>query len=297
MRFSLRQLEVFAAIARQNSVSDAAETLAMSQSAASTALAELERRAGQPLFDRTGKRLRLNEVGRMLLPRALEMLDRAGEIDALLEGRGGPGHLNLGATVTIGNYLAPRIVESYRQRYDGASVDLDVGNTSSIAARVIRFDLDLALIEGDYRHPDLIISDWLDDELVIFCAPDHRLARMRGVTIDDVLAEKWAVRETGSGTRQTLDRAMSAHWSRWQIGMELEHLEAIKTAVEAGGMIGCISRLALAHAFATGRLVEVPVAGLSLKRRFYTVVHREKYRTAAIEGFLALCRESRWRAA
>ena len=98
MRFTLRHLEVFAAIATLENVSAAADTLGMSQSAASTALAELERRSGRPLFERAGKRLRLNETGRKLLPYALEMIDRAGEIERLLEGRSGPGPLRLGAT-------------------------------------------------------------------------------------------------------------------------------------------------------------------------------------------------------
>lgn len=294
MHFTLRQIEVFAAIAKLNSVSIASERLSMSQSAASTALAELERRAAQPLFDRVGKRLRLNEIGHALLPKALEMLDRADELDALLEGRAGPGHLNLGATVTIGNYLAPWIVEQYLQANAGASVDLDVGNTSSMAARVAQFDLDLALIEGEYSDPDLIITEWLDDELVIFCAPTHRLATKRKATIEDVLAERWAVREKGSGTRQTLDRALEDHWGQWQIGMQLEHIEAIKTAVETGSMIGCVSRLALKDALASGRLVEIPVQELSLRRHFYTVIHRNKYRTASIDAFLKTCTGQDW---
>lgn len=295
MRHSLRQLEVFTVIAGLENVSGAADRLGMSQSAASTALAELERRAGRPLFDRAGKRLRINETGRALLPRALEMLDRAREVDALLEGRTGPGHLNLGASVTIGNYLAPWIVEHFRRANPAATIDLDVGNTRSIVARVASFALDLALIEGEYSHPDLVVSNWLEDELAIFCAATHRLAGAARVDIDDVLAEQWAVREQGSGTRQTLDRALSDHWSRWRIGMELEHIEAIKTAVEAGSMIGCVSRLALTEAFASGRLVELKVAGLGLKRRFYTVIHRDKYRTAAIEAFLRACNEGGWR--
>lgn len=294
MHFSLRQIEVFAAIARLNNVSAAAERLGMSQSAASTALAELERRAGRPLFDRTGKRLNLNETGRALLPKALEMLDRGDELESLLMGRAGPGHLKLGATVTIGNYLVPWIIEHYRRENPDASVELEVGNTSSIAARVARFDLDLALIEGEFSHPDLVITDWLDDALVIFCSPNHRLAASRTASIDDVLAEQWAVREKGSGTRQTLDRALSDRWSRWRIGIELEQIEAIKTTVEAGSMIGCVSRLALKGALASGRLVEIEVPQLSLLRRFYTVIHREKYTTAGIAAFLHACNERDW---
>jgi len=290
MHFTLRHLEVFAAIAKVENVSAGAERIGMSQSAASTALAELERRAGRPLFDRAGKRLSLNETGRTLLPRALEMLDRADEIEALLAGRGGPGPLRLGATVTIGNYLAPGLIERYRRAHADAAVALDIDNTRGIAGRLLDFNIDLALIEGDYSHPDLILTDWMDDELIIFCGADHPLAARKVCSIDALLTQQWAVREPGSGTRQTLDRAMSRYWSRWRIGTELHQIEAIKSAVEAGDMIGCVSRLALRDALATGRLVALDVAELELKRRLYTVVHRQKYATAGMSLFLEICR-------
>lgn len=99
MKFSLRQMAVFAAVARQESVSRAAEALSLSQSATSTALAELERIYETPLFDRIGKRLRLNESGQSLLPLALDILERAEAIEDALEGRAGYGKLRIGATL------------------------------------------------------------------------------------------------------------------------------------------------------------------------------------------------------
>lgn len=204
MRFSLRHLEIFAAIARHGSISAAAAELAMSQSAASTALIELERRYDRPLFDRAGKRLRINETGRLLLPAALELLSRALEIDALLVGRTGPGHLRLGATQTIGNYVAPHLIETYSQRHPGCRLTLEIGNTEEIASKIADFSLDLALVEGEIAHPDLLVEDWLEDELVLICSPSHPLARQTICSIDEVLTQRWVVRERGSGTRQTL---------------------------------------------------------------------------------------------
>lgn len=290
MRFSLRQIEVFATTARLGNISAAAGQLAMSQSAASTALAELERRTGHPLFDRAGKRLRLNELGRTLLPQALELLDRAVELEGLLAGRAGPRSLRLGATVTIGNYIIPDIIERYRRLYPGAAISLEVANTDTIAARVASFELDVALIEGDYGDPDLLVSDWFEDELVIFCSPAHPLGAQSEWSIDDVLAQEWAVREKGSGTRQTLDRAMRDHWSRWRIGMELQHIEAIINLVEAGSMVGCVSKVALTETLATGRLKQLGVPELDLRRRLYSVVHRQKYVTASMQALLDLIR-------
>jgi DNA-binding transcriptional LysR family regulator len=161
---------------------------------------------------------------------------------------------------------------------------------SAIAARVLGHDLDIGLIEGDYQDPDLIVGDWLDDELAVFCAPGHRLAGQGSCTIDDALAEAWVVREQGSGTRQTLDRAMGRYWSSWRIGAEFNQIEAIKSAVAAGTMLGCVSRLALADAFAAKRLVPLDVAGLELRRRLYTIVRRGRFETAGIAALLGLCR-------
>lgn len=290
MHFSLRQLEVFAAIARTQNVSEAALDLGMSQSAASTALAELERRSDRRLFDRAGKRIRLNEAGQVMLPQVLELLARAQELDMLLSGSNSPGPLRLGATVTIGNYIAPRLIEAYRRAYPDAAITLEVGNTEAMAGRVADFDLDLALLEGEHSNPDIAFQRWMDDELVVFCAPGHPLAALRTVSIDRVLEEKWAVREQGSGTRQALDRAMVPYWSRWTVGIALQQMEAIKQTVQAGGMIGCLPRLAVADAFATGALVQLSVPNLNLMRRFYLATHRAKYWTAGMRAFVALCR-------
>lgn len=289
MRFSLRHLEIFTAVARYGSICVAATELAMSQSAASTALIELERRYGRPLFDRAGKRLRINETGRSLLPPSLELLSRAQEIDALLMGRTGPGPLRLGATQTIGNYVAPQLIETYSQRYEGCALTLEIDNTEAIATKIVDFSLDLALVEGQFAHPDLLVTDWREDELVLICGPSHPLARQTVCSVDEVLAHRWAVREKGSGTRQTLDLAMRPYWSRWRVGMELRQIEAIVETVVVSSLIGCVSRLATQSAVAQGRIVELQVPQIDLTRRFYILTHREKYITAGIRAFLDIC--------
>jgi DNA-binding transcriptional LysR family regulator len=297
MRYTLRQLQVFAAIGQHGTVSEAAQRLSMSQSAASTALAELENQFDRRLFDRHGKRLRLNETGRLLLPKARELLDRAGEVEALLGSNAQFGALRLGATLTIGNYLGTLLVGEFMRRYAGSRVTLEVNNTTRIAQRVANFELDLALIEGECNDPELEMTDWVGDELAVFCAPGHALAKRKAVSIERALEHWWIVREPGSGTRQTLDQALG-HWrSQMQIRLELEHTEAIKRAVEAGLGIGCVSRLALMDAFRRGSLVEIKLREIDLRRKFHFLLHRQKYRTPGIDAFLALCREVSGRSA
>src|SRR3569832_1333475 len=167
MRYTLRQLEVFVSVGRYESVSRAAAALALSQSATSTALGEFERQFDSQLFDRVGKTLRLNELGSQLLPKAVELLDRAREIEELLEGKTGFGALQIGAPLTIGNYLAALIIAAFLQRHPESRVRLQVQNTSTIEHRVAHHELDLGLIEGDCQHPDIEVQSRVEDEIVL----------------------------------------------------------------------------------------------------------------------------------
>ena len=290
MRYSLRQLEVFLACAHFQNVSRAAESLSMSQSAASTALKELEQQFDLRLFERTGKRLRLNELGRQLWPRAEELLERARELEVTLQAHGDLGRLKIGATLTIGNYLAAGIMARYMEEQPGARVELEVANTAAIARGVLNFELDLGLIEGELNHPDLEMIRWRSDELVVFCAPDHPLARRARLNDDDLRAATWILRETGSGTRQTFERALAGLVPELNIRLELQHTEAIKRAVEAGLGISCLSRVSLSDAFARGALVELPVTHRSFDREFYFALHRQKYMSTSVKHWLELCK-------
>ena len=295
MKYSLRQLEIFVAISRSASVSRAAEDLSLSQSATSTSLSEFEKQFDLQLFDRVGKSLRINETGQQLLPRAVELLDRAKEIEALLQGHAGFGHMKIGATLTVGNYLATILVARFLQEHPESRIQLQVHNTSTIVQQIANHELDLGLIEGDCHHPDIEVQPWIADELVVFSAPDHPLAKLRNVTrkvtIEQLLQEPWILREKGSGTRETFDRAFHNHHAKLNIRLELEHTEAIKRAVESGLGIGCISRLALKDAFRRGSLVPLATPNLDLGRYFYFLWHKQKYQTTGIREFLNLCRE------
>lgn len=290
MRFTLRQIEVFVAVVASENVSRAAESLNLSQSATSAALAELEKQFDQQLFDRAGRRLRLNEQGRLLLPHAVDLLDRAGEIDALLRGERGLGSLRVGATLTIGNYLLPLIVSGFLQRHPESAVRLAVHNTATIVAMLHRYEIDLGLIEGRTHDPELETEHWVDDELVAFCAPSHPLAGRASVRFAELADQPWILREHGSGTRETLDDALHQLGEVVQPRLELEHTEAIKRAVESGLGVGCMSRLALRDAFRRGSLVALEMPELDLRRGFSFVWHRGKYHSAAIRRFLGDCR-------
>ncbi len=264
MRFTLRQLQVFTRIAQYQSVSQAADQLAMSQSAASTALKELERSYDCLLFDRAGKRLIINALGLELLPRARALLEQAQALEGLLTDNHGFGSLSVGATMTIGNYLATLLIGHFMQQHPSCKVRLHVHNTAQIVQQIASYQLDLGLIEGYYQDSNIIAEPWIADELVVFCAPQHPLAQQGHASLDELVNEEWIVREQGSGTRVAFEQAFMRHQRAIKIRLELEHTEGIKRAVESGLGIGCISRLALRDAFKRGSLVAIETPELNL---------------------------------
>lgn len=292
MKYTLRQLQVFLAAAHSQNITRAAEELAMSQSAASGALRELEAHFDIQLFDRVGKRLQLNELGRLLQPRVEALLAQALELETALLQHAEAGPLKVGATLSIGNYLAVGIMARYMVDHPDARVTLDVENTATIADKVRNFELDIGLIEGEVQHADLEVLPWREDELVVFCAASHPLARYQELSDEQLLAVPWILREAGSGTRQAFDRALHGLMPQLHILLELQHTEAIKRAVQAGLGIGCLSRVTLEDAFGRGDLVPLPVPGRDFRRLFYFVMHRQKYRSAGLERWIRLCREA-----
>lgn len=292
MRFTLRQLEVFLATARQENLSRAANHLAMSQSAASDALKELEHQFDLQLFDRIGKRLQLNDAGRQLLPLAEELLSRAAEVDQVLTNQQGQGALKVGATLSIGNHLCVPLIDLYRQRYPNSHVGLEIGNTESISHRVASFELDVGLIEGEINNPAINIQPWRGDDLVIFASPRHPLAKARKPLNDQqLLSTAWILREKGSGTRQTFDRVMHDLLPQLRIVLEAQHSEAIIQGVRMEMGLGCLSRLSVEESLERGEVIELKAQGRSFQRNFYLLVHKQKYQSKALQHWLELCRE------
>lgn len=292
MRYTFRQLEVFLAAAHFQNITRAAESLAMSQSAASSALKDIESQFDLPLFDRIGKRLQLNEQGRLIRPKAEQLIEQAKELERVMAQHKDAGHLKVGATLTIGNYLAVKTMAELMQVQPDAEVSLEVANTSKIGQKVLNFEIDIGMIEGELQHPDLELIPWLDDELTVFCSPEHPYADLLQVTDRHLKDAEWILRESGSGTRQAFDRAMHGILAELQVKLELQHTEAIKRAVEAGLGIGCLSRVTVQDAFKRGSLIPLPTPHRNLSRKFYFVLHKQKYRSAGIEHWIELCQQT-----
>ncbi|MDF3982291.1 LysR substrate-binding domain-containing protein [Luteibacter sp. PPL554] len=285
---SPRQLDVFVAVATMGSVRSAAERLFLSQPAASMALGELERQIGAPLFDRERGRLRLNDRGRDLLPLARELIERHAEFGRRARGgtAGLTGEIGVGASNTIGNYLVGDLLGPFATAWPRVSLRLGVANTSRIAQGVLDHDFDVGCVEGPVTHPALEVRPWRDDRLVVCARPGHPLAARKRLRREDFANERWVLRERGSATRSLSERAL-AELPEGRTVLELDQSEAIKQAVIAGLGIACLPEVAVTDAVQTGRLAVLPTPFLDLRRTLSLLVHRQRYRGAVLEAFLA----------
>ena len=289
MHITLRQLEVFTEVLKSGSTTQASVILALSQSAVSAALADLETQLGVQLFDRVGKRLVVNEHGRLLYPKALAILEQSLEIEKLF--RQENGALRVYASSTIGNYLLPAMMAHYRRDFPDIPLELHVGNTQDVTTAVAEFKVDLGFIEGPCHHPDLVTQPWMEDELVVFCAPDNTLCQQQPLSLAMLADAPWILRERGSGTREILDHLLLAQLPHFKLVMELGNSEAIKHAVRHGIGISCLSRHVVADQLAAGTLMELRIALPPLVRTLYLTHHRQKHLSNVLQRFLGYCQE------
>lgn len=287
VRLTLRQLEVFVAVARGGTTRAAAEQVSRSQSAASNALSELEAVLGVQLFDRVGKKLVINENGRALLPKAAGMVEQAIETEALFT-TAHAAPLRLASSYTIGEYLLPGLIARWKDSHPRSHVRVEIANTHDVFESVASFVADIGFIEGSHTHPELRVRRWRTDELVIVAAPAHPLAGRR-VTSRQLQNETWVLREPGSGTREASDRWLIPSLAEVEVELELGSNEAVKRAVAAGIGLGCLSRLAVQEAVAEGWLTELSTTLPEMQRTLSIVLHRSKKLGVAAEDFLQHC--------
>jgi DNA-binding transcriptional LysR family regulator len=287
MHLSLHQLEVFVAVARRGSTRAAAGHVSRSQSAASMALAELEARVGRVLFDRVGRRLVLNAHGRALLPRAVALLEHAAELEAAMSGTD-QTVMRLAASMTIGDYLLPPLLARWRREVPEAQLRLDVANTREVVAAVARLEADAGFVEGSVTGGELQVRPWLRDELVVFAAPGHPLARARAGSAQ-LTGIALILRESGSGTREAFDRSLGPRLGWPAPAMELGSSEAIKRVVADGDGVGCLSRHAVLGELASGRLVELRTTLPAPVRELTIVTHRDRRMTPHLQRFIDFC--------
>ncbi|MCG7498353.1 LysR substrate-binding domain-containing protein [Vibrio sp. Of7-15] len=291
MNISLKQLNVFVTIAQEKTITAAADKLFLSKPAISMALGELEKVIGHKLFDRVNNRLFINAQGKRLLPLANELLERTSDISHLFDSESLlNGELKIGASDTIGNQVAPYLLSDFRKHTDQHEQQLLIGNSALICQKLSDYELDIGLIEGKTQHPNLFMEPWHSDEMCVVCSPNHPLAKQGNIQLGDLEKSQWLLREAGSGSREFFLQRIAPRIEQWSEAFELNTTEAIINSTAAGLGIACLSQLAAQHALADGRLVELKFP-LDMKRRYWLLLHKEKYQSPLLQAFIAFCQQ------
>lgn len=285
---TLEQLRIFVAVAEREHVTRAAQALNLTQSAVSGAISALETRHGVHLFDRVGRSVVLNAVGRTFLGEARAVLARAAAAEAALRDMASldRGRLSIHASQTIATYWLPRRLVAFHSVYPGLELDVRVGNTQDVARAVRDGEAELGFIEG------LVTDDALEqravghDRLLVLTAPDHPWAGRGQLDVEDLQQAAWVLREAGSGTRASLEAELvrlGVRLDRLSVTMTLPSNEAVLSAVAAGAGATALSESVAAGHLARGELTGAPVR---LPERAYRLIHhRQRYQSRAAQTF------------
>ncbi|MCX9155807.1 LysR family transcriptional regulator [Niveibacterium sp. 24ML] len=291
---TLRQLRLFLAVAETGSISAAAISQHVTQPTVSMQLKQLSDHVGLPLYEVMGRRLHLTDAGQRLAETCRDLFERWDgfemEVDAL---RGlTRGRLRL-AVVSTAKYFIPRLLGPFSDRYPGVEVSLEVANRDRIVGRLEQNLDDLVIMTTPPEHLDLQTEALLDNPLVLIAPLGHPLASApQPVELDALRAERFILREPGSGTRISCERAFVAREFVPSVRMALGSNEAIKQAVAGGYGVAVVSRHALDRDPAHDGLVLLPVEGFPIMSRWFLVSRREKRLSPVAEAFQMFLRES-----
>ena len=287
IRITVRQVETFLAVARSGSTRAAAERLARSQSAVSNALSELEDLLGSPLFDRIGRHIEMNKQGEEFFHLAESFIERAQELEKTFS-QPNTLKLKIGASYTIGEYVLPKLINSWKKSRPETNTTLEIHNTERVLQRVLTGELDAGFVEGSISHTELVVHRWFDDRLAIFCAPDHPLAN-QVVPKEKLRGHEWVLRERGSGTREATDRILLDVLGAGQTLNEVGSNEAVKNTVASSQCLGCLSNMALEEAFSKNWLCRIDSDLPNMSRAFSIAYRHTKKVVPEAINFIEFC--------
>lgn len=282
--FSLRQIELFIAVSHSQTLIEVANQFNVSQSAISMALKELEGHLDEKLFERIGKKLVLNERGRLFLKEVQPLYLEIKELHQDFTQNHFNGEINIGASLTTAHYIMPQLITSYMKKREEVSVHLKMANTDDIVSMIEQGEIDIGLIEGNSQSINITQQVIAPDELIVVSA-DKALKGEH--FIDNLARKKWILREKGSGTRSVFLNQIKPIDKELNIVLELEHTEAIKNFLLLDtDYISCLPKISVLTELQEGKLFQINVKNHTFMRDFSLIFTKKRTPTLLMEDFL-----------
>lgn len=273
---TIRHLRIFIAVVDCGKMSAAAEKLFISQPTVSQAVKELEEYYGVLLFERIGKKLYITEKGEQLLFYARNVVEQFDDLEEKMFRGSYVEKIRMGATMTVGNCLISDVIKCFREQNPNVEVYSYVNNTKEIEDKLLKSELDIAVVEGEVKSPDLYSIPEVHDFLVLACSSRHPFAERKMIKLSDLVSEPFAMREEGSGTRELFERYMRDHRMPIKIVFEGNSFSSIKKAVIENGCLAVLSIRLLEEEIRRGQIYVFQSPDRDWDRYFSIVYHKNK---------------------
>lgn len=285
-RYTLRQLDTFLEVAKDLSISAAAKRLHVTQPAVSMQMQLLEEALGLPLFEQIGRKLKLTDAGLDLQTYAVSALAQLKNLDDAMAARQGlkKGKIELAIVSTV-KYFMPMLLVKFRKKFPDIEVSLQIHNRENIMGLLARNEVDLVVMGRTPEIIDCVATQFATNPLGILCSPEHPLSRRRKAPLSIVKDQYFVVRESGSGTRQAMERLFAEHKLKPPIVMEMPSNETVKQAVMAGMGLSFLSLRTVRHELTSGHLVLLDIEGLPIIRHWYVTHLKSKRLSPAALAF------------
>ena len=288
MALNLHLVRLFAAVVDQGSFHGAAEALYVSQPAISKGVRELERQVGLTLLDRSRQPVSPTPAGAVLYRSAQRMFraEQAAELELRQLRDVDSGRLAIGASTTPGIYILPQLLGAFHERHPSVQLLLDIDTTPEILHRLQAGRLDVAFVEGLVGETEMVVVQWLQEDLIVIASPMHPLALMAHPTVAQILAEPFIIREPGSNTREIIDQALAARGWSLRGAMEIGNTEAMKRMVTAGLGLAIVPAITVADECRVGSLAILDIPELRISRTYARVQLHPHPINPALQAFL-----------
>ena len=285
-RITFRQLETFSAVARLQSFTRAAEALHLTQPAISIQIRQIVETIGLPLFEQNGREITLTAAGEEMLATVRELDDVWNRFESAIDDLKGfkRGKLRVGLVTTAKHFL-PRMLGDFYRRYPDIDIELEIANRQKIVERLLGNQDDLYIMSYPPEQMDLVSHPFLDNEYLVL-APAVHWAVGRPVSLQELAAEPFLLREEGSGSRHVIDEHMRDSGIQLKVRLSLASNEAIRELVASGMGLTVLSRQALGGLPERDGLAFLDVAGFPLKRKWSVIHLRTKILSLPARAFL-----------
>lgn len=284
--YTLKQIYTFIEVAKEKSISKAAYNLYVTQPAISMQIKQLEDVFDIPLFEPIGRNIQLTSAGNAFLEHALSVVSELKDLEAIIAGHRnlGQGVIHLGIVSTT-KYFVPMLLVEFRKLFPGIKITLKIDNRENILGMLSRNEVDLVIMG---RVPDEMACEaiaFVTNPMAIVSSPTHPLSRRKQLSFKDLENEEFVVRESGSGTRQAMERLFEENHTQLKIAMEMPSNETIKQAVTAGMGLSFLSLRTVRHELSTGHMALLDIIGLPHVGHWYIAHRAQKKLSPATKAF------------